>query len=1280
MNSLLDRFRSSVPSHLLGMLGGALVTLSGAHAAPVPQGAAATDSVRSSSSVPRLATEELDVTFDPTYGLPASYKLKAVARRFGGISRQRITPQWRYDASPEFAAGCFKGDVHCATYEGSSLEYTFTGTGIAYAAMQTYRVGDEEIYIDGEKVATVNGFRAFADGIRYQQELYRKRDLPNGAHTLKIVKVNAAQFMFLDGFKVVHADGSETFVNNTDPAIRYSRVVEENTLEAVVRDPSQQKDIRAKLVLDSLTTVGEVTDATYHLEIPDPAAAGLDGTVNDDDGGVTYTGPWAYSAERDDGSYSKDSHFSRAPGSALEFTFDAYGIEFFGEQTPIDAAGRLSVRTGAGDYAEVAQFNQKGPAKMTRRGFASFLSLDKPKRTIKIEATSGNSVGFDFLRVYDHPTVVNDDDAAITYGDGTWSVSSGRDDHTHQADIHFTQTAGASVTYPFKGVGIGVVPVSDSQGGESDVYLDHTWVGTMNCSSRVPSVRRAAFVKTGLPDGPHTLKIVLKCGARLAIDAFMVIQKPQTPNTLLPAIQVGIVTIRSTKRPTGLAVALESVKERDGYQLIELHLRELVSMDHTGDHDWVAHGDGGGFLARLKTAPNCILNERLRYLPLVMFGNDQAAVSLEAQGYADNTYLSITGTGREKKVALGVIKRHRIKGSSRTPNPLISQKEICTIDLVTDYDRSGAVDWLDAAKAVKARMPRKPTDYFDHVFTHISLMQLGRESAKPVQMTFTQYEALVRRISLLVDGNPQMGCLAGWAIGGHDTTYPNYSGINQNLGGLEGWRSSKQRVMDQYNVNLTLDDNWDDQFLNPYTDRTSPTIGHYVDPRYARREFAYFDLNNIKIGLDGKPQRCPAVWNGTDLGYLTSFTTYMRDNGPGLERARYTIETYGLRDGVLIDAISHPYHGDLERSDFDPQAPASIYDELINKQKVFREYAKRGVHVASEYVSYPFVGTMTYAVDGPTGGGWNGFGGSAIPLMSLVYRNTLLYGAEGGGTLTYPDPKTWLFHNNRAGRWIARTNADSEIIGLYYMHYLPWMQLHDLDIQTFSRTGSRVDIGLEDNSHVWIDPGSGHFGATRRGIPIMEDYSVTIPMDANRLVFYAESDKTLSYPLPQGATANSLTAKRITSTEHTPHPVRVANGKVVVDVLKRVPVIVYLNTARDGSVRIISDGMNINYQGNWKVSKGVHISAGENAAAVLPFYGTGVAYLGSTGPGMGEADVYLDGTLIRTVNLNRVEAQAGRELFRSPPLEPGPHAIKIVKKGATGRISLDSFQIYSVPK
>ena len=71
-------------------------------------------------------------------------------------------------------------------------------------------------------------------------------------------------------------------------------------------------------------------------------------------------------------------------------------------------------------------------------------------------------------------------------------------------------------------------------------------------------------------------------------------------------------------------------------------------MENTGDNDWVAHGDGGGLLTKLKTAPNSTLNERLRYLPLVMFGQPRAAVALEAQGYADNTHLSISGNGHHR--------------------------------------------------------------------------------------------------------------------------------------------------------------------------------------------------------------------------------------------------------------------------------------------------------------------------------------------------------------------------------------------------------------------------------------------------------------------------------------------------------------------------------------------------------------------------------------------------------------------------------------------------------
>lgn len=1248
------------------MFGGAVVALWSAAGA-----AAAEESA---------AIRELQVTYHRAHGFPTTYTLKGVAGNFGGFAEQKVTTRWKYDRGPEFGAGCFDGDVHYSSYEGSYVEYTFTGTGIGYVAMRTYRVGDEEIYLDGEKVATVNGFRNFDDGVLYKQTLYQKRDLANGEHTIKIVKANTAQFMFVDGFMVYDADGRESYINNNDVSLRYDKLVGENIIEAVVRDPTKQKDIKARMVLDSLTTSGDVTAATYQIRIPDFSGVVWNGIANNTDEDITYAGTWIYSADRDDGSYLNDSHFSRAAGSTAEYTFNGYGIECFGEQIPNGATGKAYLREGAGEYVEIAQFNQNGPAKMTQKSFVSFMSVDKKERTIKVEATSGSSVGLDFVRVHDSPTIVNDDDPSITYLDGTWTVSSRRNDDTYQADIHSTQLPGASATYPFHGVGIAVVPLADRHGGESDVYIDHTLVGTMNSFSSTKKGRQAAFVKTGLIDGPHTVKIVMKNGARLAIDAFLVIQKSQELKEELPTIIAATTTIHYTKGASGLAVTLDSVTEQNGYQLMDLHLRELVSMDNTGDDGWVAHGDGGGLLTKLKTAPDCILNERLRYLPLVMFGHPHAAVSMEAQGYADNTYLAITDSGKGKKVTLGVIKRYRNKGGSGTANPRIAQKEICKIDFVTDYDGSGVVDWLDPAKAVKGRMPRKPTKYFDQVFTHISLLQLGRESEKPVKMTFVQYEDLVRRISLLIDGNAQLGAVAGWAIGGHDTTYPNYSGINRNLGGIEGWRSSKKRVMDLYNVNMTFDDNWDDQFLNPYTDRNDPAIGLYVDPRYDHKEFAYFDLSNIKIGQDGKPQRCPAVWNGTDLGYLTSFTTYMRDNGPGLERARYTIENYGLHDGVLIDAISHPYHGDLERSDFDPNAPASLYDELIHKRKVFDEFARRGVHVASEYISYPFVGTMSYAVDGPTGAGWNGFGGSPIPLMSLVYRDTIMYGAEGGGTLTYPDPKTWLFYNNRAGRWIAPSNSDEEIIGLYYMHYLPWMQLHDLDIKTFRRTGNRVDIGLEDNSSIWIDYGTGEFGATRNGIQFLDGYSISLPMDANRIAFYAESDKTLSYPLPTGVTADMLTAKRVSSTEHAKHSVRVENGRIVVDVSQRVPVIVYIHKSGDGGVRIKSDAMNINYRGDWNVSGGVYYSAREDDFAVFPFHGSGIAYFGNMGPDMGEADVYIDGVLARSVNLHRADAVTGQELFRSVALESGYHSIKVVNKGGAGRISVESFQIYGVAR
>ncbi|TWD84693.1 carbohydrate binding protein with CBMX2 domain [Kribbella amoyensis] len=75
----------------------------------------------------------------------------------------------------------------------------------------------------------------------------------------------------------------------------------------------------------------------------------------------------------------------------------------------------------------------------------------------------------------------------------------------------------------------------------------------------------------------------------------------------------------------------------------------------------------------------------------------------------------------------------------------------------------------------------------------------------------------------------------------------------------------------------------------------------------------------------------------------------------------------------------------------------------------------------------------------------------------------------------------------------------------------------------------------------------------------------------------------------------------------------------------------------------------------------VHSATANGAAIDFAFQGTGVQWITALGPDQGEADVYVDGKLVRRVNLANDVRVTGREVFSSTGLRNGPHTLRIVK-------------------
>ena len=94
------------------------------------------------------------------------------------------------------------------------MSVTFTGTAVQYIAPTANNHGDADIYLDGTKVATVDGY---SSGTDFQQVLYSASGLADTTHTLKIVvtgqkdAASGGTFVSVDAINVPSAAQASDF-------------------------------------------------------------------------------------------------------------------------------------------------------------------------------------------------------------------------------------------------------------------------------------------------------------------------------------------------------------------------------------------------------------------------------------------------------------------------------------------------------------------------------------------------------------------------------------------------------------------------------------------------------------------------------------------------------------------------------------------------------------------------------------------------------------------------------------------------------------------------------------------------------------------------------------------------------------------------------------------------------------------------------------------------------------------------------------------------------------
>ena len=126
-------------------------------------------------------------------------------------------------------------------------------------------------------------------------------------------------------------------------------------------------------------------------------------------------------------------------------------------------------------------------------------------------------------------TMVNDNDPAATYSPG---MESRGFNGYYQGDMHASAKVGEWASFSFTGTGVKWIGGKNGDHGQTDVYIDGKFDATASSAGPTWMKQQDIYTKTGLPYGPHTMKIVVKTPQFSDFDAFAFYGPAPRPATM----------------------------------------------------------------------------------------------------------------------------------------------------------------------------------------------------------------------------------------------------------------------------------------------------------------------------------------------------------------------------------------------------------------------------------------------------------------------------------------------------------------------------------------------------------------------------------------------------------------------------------------------------------------------------------------------------------------------------------------------------------------------------
>jgi len=532
-----------------------------------------------------------------------------------------------------------------------------------------------------------------------------------------------------------------------------------------------------------------------------------------------------------------------------------------------------------------------------------------------------------------------------------------------------------------------------------------------------------------------------------------------------------------------LVVSFANVRERKGYDLMQIELRELCAVgEQAGGHlvipsdsgRDVAVGDAGAQAREIAVNWMDILHTAALYRR-----GGKTAVVCKPLGYEDHILAQVMPPCEDigKYAALGVRLVHRLKAKPPATQFIAQESSGVRFTFVRDVDGDGVADWVDCAKHLRKCITCSP----DRLYCEGTTYKIGCD-VRPHHLVTTFDDALdlIRRVHNLTDGMQQIVYLVGWQHDGHDTGYPDVSVVNPRLGDY-GALMRLMREAERLNAIVSFHDNYDDAYMD--------------SPAWDEDVIARDNRGNLMKG---------GVWAGGQ-SYIISPLKYARKGG--LERVRYTVRRYRIRRSYHIDVLSAV----PQRRDYNPQSPAGVRETLQGKFMIVREFNKFGVDVTSEGVSEPFVGIMTRMRHLMRRDFEHFIGERRIPFVPFVIHGHIVY---GGGQAGYGGLLGAFIHGQTYSADFNKATPDSVILDLIYLLDLPMRALAAREMQRYERDGDVERVIYDDDTFVEVDWSRKSYRVVLDGRPIARDWITMVQTKPGVMLIYSRDGGRVERPLP----------------------------------------------------------------------------------------------------------------------------------------------------------------------